>query len=332
MNRTEHLNKTIRQYLLGELSEPDQAAIESEYFSDSERFEEISALENDLIDDYVRGNLAAVEREHFERQYLSSPERLHRVQFAGSMLSSLYGVSATGEAKASRAETAPSRYRRAFAVMLGQSRLLSPWRLPAAPVLAALALVLTVAAVLLGIECLRLKRALTASQQAAASQAQKEQDLEGQLADQLANSNKLAHDLEALRSRQEHEHNNPAGAKIPAIVAAFALKLGSIRGSGQPQVLVVAQDADVVELRLELTNLDFKKYSATLQTPEGPELWKQSEIRVRPSQIGGRAVIRMPAKRLPPGDYVLRLDGMSPSGEAVEVSDSYFRVARKAAH
>src|SRR5262249_27652267 len=186
MNRTEDLNKTIRQYLLGELSEPEQAAIESEYFANSERFEDISALENDLIDDYVRGNLAAVEREHFERRYLSSPERRRRGQFAGSMLSSLYGVSATAEAKASRPEMAPSRYRRALAVMLGQSRPLSPWRLTVAPMLAALALVLTGAVVLLGIECLRLKRALTESQQAAASQAQKEEDLEGQLADQRA--------------------------------------------------------------------------------------------------------------------------------------------------
>jgi len=197
--------------------------------------------------------------------------------------------------------------------------------------LAALALVLTGAVVLLGIECLRLKRALTESQQAAASQAQKEEDLEGQLADQRATGNKLARDLEDLRSRQEQEQNNPAGAKIPAIVAAFALKLGSVRGNGDPQVLMVVQDADVVELRLELSNLDFKKYSATLQTPEGTELWKQSEVRVRPSQIGGRAVLRIPAKRLPPGDYVLRLDGISPSGESVEVSDCYFRVAKKTA-
>jgi anti-sigma factor RsiW len=326
MNRREDVDRTIRQYLLGELSEPERAAIESEYFADGQRFEEVCALEDDLIDDYVRGNLASGERERFEQQYLTSTERLRRVQFAGSMLSSLRGISPKQEAKAGRPEAAPSTPGRTLAAMLGQ------WKPTPAPVLATLALVLAVAAALLGIECLRLRSALTASQQALASQSQKKQELEQQLADQRGNSARLERDLEALRIQQEQEPKNTPGDKLPPIVAAFSLRLGLIRGNGEPQVLGIAPDADLVELRLDLGNVDFKRYSAILQTPEGTQLWKQAEVRVRPSHTGKSTAIRVPAKLMPPGDYVLRLDGVSPSGESVEVSDSYFRVARKAAH
>jgi len=325
MNRTEDVDTALRRYLLGELSEPERAALETEYFANRETLEEVCAVENDLIDDYVRGNLTDAEQELFEQQYCSSPARLRRIQFGETMLSSLFEIPAT-PGTGVPPEPAPRTVLGPFDAVL------SRWRLRMAPALAGLALILTVAVGLLGLECLRLKQRLTASEQAVSSQSQRERELERQLGDLSATSGQLAKDLDDLRSQKEREQNNPPGAKLPAIVAAFALKLGSIRGSGEPQVLMVAQDADVVELRLELGNLDFKKYSATLQTPEGTELWRQSEVRVRPSQIGGRAVIRVPARRLPPGDYVLRLDGISPSGEAVEVSDCYFRVVRKAAH
>src|SRR5215470_18820848 len=66
---TEHDERTIR-YLLGDLPETEQTAVEQEYFVDPEKFEEVWATENDLVDGYVRGRLSRRERELFERNYL----------------------------------------------------------------------------------------------------------------------------------------------------------------------------------------------------------------------------------------------------------------------
>ena len=45
----------MTRYLLGDLPEIEQTAVEQEYFADPEKFEEVWAVENDLVDRYVRG-------------------------------------------------------------------------------------------------------------------------------------------------------------------------------------------------------------------------------------------------------------------------------------
>ena len=50
---------SITRYLLGELPEDEQAALEARYIADSRVFDEVAKIESDLVDDYVRGKLAA---------------------------------------------------------------------------------------------------------------------------------------------------------------------------------------------------------------------------------------------------------------------------------
>ena len=116
MNQTAKADSTIRNYLLGELTEPEQAALESKYFGDKDKFEEVCAAENDLIDDYLLGNLSTHDRGRFEQAYLSSPERLRKVQFAGSMLRTLYGTDPVAT-RAQRSASASTGFLGAFARM-----------------------------------------------------------------------------------------------------------------------------------------------------------------------------------------------------------------------
>ena len=322
MNRTEKVDRTIRHYLLGELTEPEQAALESEYFGDKDKFEEVCAIENDLIDDYLRGNLPAADREHFEERYSSSPERLRRIQFARSMLQSLYGTSTAAPARVKRIASAPAGFRRAIAATTGR------WHVAPTPLLAALALILAVATGLLGLEGLRLRRALVTSRETITSQSQEARELERQLAEQRASSDQLAKDLDTLRAQKAQEQaRSPEG--LAPIIASFILRPGLIRGTSEPQTLLIPPGVDVVELRLNLTTVDFKDYAGNLLTPEGAVIWKGRAIRIRPSRTGGTAFFRVPTKLLPPRDYILRVDGVSPAGESSEVADSYFRVAKK---
>ena len=47
----------IRRYLLGELDEADQTAFEEELLINRGKFDEVWAVENELIDSYVRGEM-----------------------------------------------------------------------------------------------------------------------------------------------------------------------------------------------------------------------------------------------------------------------------------
>jgi hypothetical protein len=76
---------TIRRYLLGELSEAEALSLEERYFADPEAFEQVWAVENELVDDYVAGRLGAEERDQFERHYLSSPRHRERVAAAKAL-------------------------------------------------------------------------------------------------------------------------------------------------------------------------------------------------------------------------------------------------------
>jgi hypothetical protein len=325
MNQAEKVDQTIRRYLFGELSEPEQAAIEGEYFANPDRFEEICALENDLIDDYLRGDLPAAEREQFERGYLSSPKRLRRVQFARTMLASLYGFPGTARHRSVREAPESPRFRTPLAAMKGR------WRSGPSLALTTVAFILMAAVVLMGLEYLRLRQRLSESEQRIASESQRLQDIERHLDDQMANSRELEKELDNLRSQRAQDQTNPPGSKLSPIVAAFSLRLGLLRGGAEQQILAIAPAAGVIELRLNIKSVDFKKYSATLTTAEGRPVWKQAQVGVHPSQTGGRIALRVPARLLPAGDYILRVDGMNPAGESVELGDSYFRVAQKAA-
>src|SRR5215212_5967860 len=77
--------KFISQYLLGELPEEQQVEVEDRAFSDKDYFASITAVENDLIDEYVRGELSAAQRQRFETRFLASADRRKRVEFAKAL-------------------------------------------------------------------------------------------------------------------------------------------------------------------------------------------------------------------------------------------------------
>src|SRR5262245_66585489 len=86
MQRTTEQYERMTRYLLGDLLETEQMAVEQEYFADPEKFEEVWAAENDLVDRYVRGRLSRGERRLFERNYLQSPKHRARVAVARKLL------------------------------------------------------------------------------------------------------------------------------------------------------------------------------------------------------------------------------------------------------
>src|SRR6185503_7146155 len=77
--------KLILRYLLGELPEDQQVEIEDRAFSDKDYLATITAVENDLIDEYVRGDLTAADQQRFESRFLASAERRKRVEFAKAL-------------------------------------------------------------------------------------------------------------------------------------------------------------------------------------------------------------------------------------------------------
>ena len=81
--------REVIQYLLGAAAAEEQMAMEERYLSDQDFFEQVVAVEKELLDDYARDRLSTGERELFERLYLSHPKRRARAITASALVSTL---------------------------------------------------------------------------------------------------------------------------------------------------------------------------------------------------------------------------------------------------
>ena len=70
----------MTRYLLGELPEPEAARFEDQYSADETLFEDLTAMEAELIDAYVHGELTPERRNRFETKYLASARQRQKVE------------------------------------------------------------------------------------------------------------------------------------------------------------------------------------------------------------------------------------------------------------
>src|SRR5712691_7124914 len=75
----------IRRYLLGDLAEGEAAAFEEEYFVSDDRFSEMLAAEDDLIEAFLHRELTANDRRLFEARFLATPRGRQKVALASAL-------------------------------------------------------------------------------------------------------------------------------------------------------------------------------------------------------------------------------------------------------
>src|SRR5687767_156563 len=76
---------TLRRYLLGDLPDSEQVALEEELASRPSAPDEVMVAENDLVDAYVGDELSQYERTRFEQRLTDAPRMAERVQIARAL-------------------------------------------------------------------------------------------------------------------------------------------------------------------------------------------------------------------------------------------------------
>lgn len=71
----------MRSYLLGSLEAGHRAALEESILCDPGIYEELSVVEEELIDEYITNNLSPSERQQFETRFLITAERQKQLRF-----------------------------------------------------------------------------------------------------------------------------------------------------------------------------------------------------------------------------------------------------------
>ena len=302
------LDQNMTRYLLGQLSEQEQAALEEKYFRDPQVFNEVLRVESELVDAYARGQLSTEMRKRFEDYYLKHPARRTRAEFARALTTKI------DERQAPVKSASPvSWWQRLFAAIGGQR--------PRLRLSVALATVLiTLAGVWIFITLRRQQQQREAAQ------------IETQRENQPRREPEQTAQQQPTVTPPQIPQRSPSPTTSPTHVVAFlTLVAGSVRSAdnGGTQTLIIRPETTQAQIVLKLKDDTFPHYRVSIQKIGGAEIFTQSNLKPRSTKSGATFLFTVPASQLSSGDYALTLRGVTPEGEVDDINKSLFRVEKR---
>jgi len=303
---TETPTEVMIRYLFGELPEQELIALEDQYFSNPELFDELSRVEEDLIDDYVRDRLPSSQREKFEQVYLGNEQRKSRVKIAQALVTHVDQTNAIQP-------TADASF---------FSRLFLPIRintLTAGLSFAALVLLLAGCAWLF-VQYRQLRQQLGQARSTQSASSEREKDLQQQLADERNKANQLAEELSKRTNPQPNQNTLPTSF-VSLIIAVSGTREGI---TGGPASLNVPSSANEVRLQVRLADNSYSRYVVKVQTADGRDFFVQRNLTPRAKALN----VIVPASKFRSGDYIVVTQGVTTSGEVEDLGTTFVRVTR----
>ena len=292
-----------RRYLLGQLSSEERQRFEDRYFVDTNAFEEVVAVENDLIDSYARSELRGSEKQQFEQRYCSSPEGRSRIEFSMAL----------GEIiRSSERSVKPEKFK--FWGVLDRTI----WLASLQWALGAVCVVLCVAVFFLMFRNQELNRDLLDARKNEARLRTQKDDAVGQIG-------RLSQSTQQPASDEKEKHLARRG--VPDLT--FALVAGIVRGESGQQVLTVPRDRPWIRLEMPIDEDPFKGYEAVLYTVEMHEVQRGESLKSRSTITGIKVDWRIPSDSIKSGDYILELNGKQDGNVTERLSVYSFHLIRK---
>jgi len=316
---TDEQEALLVRYLLGLSTEEERTQVEEQYFSKSEHFDHLLAVEDSLIDDYLSGRLPAAQRDAFKESFSSRGED---VRFSRVLIERIT------QKKVKPPERVSSR----------QSNISRSWmpllRSRTYAFAASIFLALLIAIVGLLAVNRRLRNTLAKSEgryiemAARNSAAQKEKEERQLLTDSLEN------ELKVERNRlieAENAFNAATGAVHPASSGYTPVLLATqfiARGStGMFKEVTVPQSGRGLQISIplkEYTHFDF--YRVSLRAPGTREAMIDKRL-LRPT--GNKLTVQIKRDELRPGEFTVSLQGEQTAKPSSDLQEFRLRIFMK---
>ena len=139
------------------------------------------------------------------------------------------------------------------------------------------------------------------------------------------------HELEIQLAHERERSANAGGPAFQQLRQTFQTTLtpGMLRDGGTFTQVVIPQNDGTVRFRLLLTGSEYPSYRAVFVDAEGEELIAVSKLRVDSSQQTRALTAVVPSDLLPPGDYQIKVSGVSPDGTSERVATYSLRVTAR---
>jgi hypothetical protein len=310
----------IKRFLLGELSEVDQTAIERELLADREMFEQVCAVEDDLIDSYLRGKMSRGDRERFEIHYLASQYNRERVASAQILVAEIDRI-ARGRVTAGEMETNDSWWKRYSYSIHGLQLALG--------VALVLAILFASGALWLYLERARLLGEIAKIE----NEAQIERKSFKEHQQELESRNQA---LERARANERELYEESKAAleqlriqrpSLSPAVLSFLLTPAPIRSEKAEPPLTLPRLTGRVRFLIDLNGGGYANYRVRVRTVEGVEILHGHASKVRLAKDREFAALTIQAGKLTKGDYILILSGQTADGRDEEIDRYFLRVS-----
>lgn len=293
----------LRRFVLGDLEEKRRRRIEAEALADNELFDEIEALEDEMIVEYLSGTLAASERKLFD-------ESLDRVAGRRRRVGMVQQLSAKKPAELESVAQIKDRIRFAnharFAIAAGFA-----------------------AAAVTAVAFFQFRSATTDPTPAVAATSSPAAPL-AELTSVTA-----AHTPETSSAGAVHRPGSTVGAPLAPPVAkaavpvvTFLLAATTARSDGASSpALVIGQPESLIDFQIAIDDDEFSHYNAEIRASDGSTVSAHRDVPV--TALQGAPVLRLevPATSLQAGRYELVLAGIHERGSE-EVAYLEFDVKR----
>jgi hypothetical protein len=315
----------LRRYLLGDLAVQEMDELEELYLADGDLFEQLTLVEDDLIEAYVRGELSSGDREKFNSRFLTSSRRKEKVENARAVREYLSRITVTEAGK--KAEEKPR-------ASLGQR--LRTILLPSSPV-PGLAIAIIILLVIGGAWMVYRLTQAQAQLKVLATARNELAERNTQLAEEIDQQTHKSSWLEQQVAEKQKENDMLAKqlAERPqgffgSIASIFLVGLGEgSRGSGElkREIIPIKPETKIVRLTLILSKQQHNTYRAILEDSNNAQLGNPYSF---PSITGKKAKIpfNVKASELMNGEHTILLTGRVDGGEEEVVRKYPVRIVR----
>jgi hypothetical protein len=312
--------KTLRQYVLGEVPEDARLALEEKLVIDPGAFDALAIVEDELTEEYLEGTLPAHQRQAFESGFLSLGSNRRLAELTAALKEQAAGSLAPGkpEPRTSLEWWLPGRWQPALVGAMAVTCVLS--------LLGNLSLLQDRTSLQGRVNQLHARQEVDNVEHMRLL-TQIKQDLQTQLKEMQTATSRAVEG--SRRTAAFPPIRTPVRTEVsrePIAPRVFALTAGLPRGDGRLDRVSVSPHAFIVRLKLELPGNPYPLYRAALTDAEGDETWTVSKL--RSESVGTLAVIfiDLPVTLLTRGDYQIKVSGQ-PRGEPAEPIGTFsFRV------
>lgn len=310
MEEPSYNRQLLTDYLLNALPSDETERLDALKVTDEAFVQELTVVENDLVDAYVNRELKSKSLRQFEAVYLASPLRREKVALARALQD--YGQQHRFAPQVRPQEQTITARRGSlfFPRFVGQRT----WQWTFAAAL----LILVGLSGWLIFKNLQLRSTPDRDQISQIDIGANKQTQPKQ------NMNTLPPQPQPTASNESKKLPSTKATGVASIVL-----VPQMRGATDVPVVTIKHDTANVAVRLELEPSDYSVYRIwLLRQPNGKVLLRMNNVNALTSDGDKTLNVRLPVALLQPDSYVLRVFGISQTGASELISDYRFRVVK----